>query len=109
MLRIGRTALAGAGLVALMLTLAPAAQACCRPCLGYCGPGVSPSAYCCAGAMPGNACGLTTCGEWLGSQPASQAVGFDPLLLMTPAQAPGESCEQVFPWLAASADQPTVS
>ena len=62
-----------------------------------------------AGAMPGNACGLTTCGEWLGGQPSSQAVGFDPLLLMTPAQAPGESCEQVFPWLAASAEQPTVS
>lgn len=70
MTRIGKAALVTAGLLlstfAMVITTPSPAYACCRPCLGYCGPGVPDSAYCCSGiSEPGNACGFTTCGEWL--------------------------------------------
>ena len=70
MRQLGKAAFVGLGLGLFMLVFAPAAHACCRPCDGYCGqPGVPSTAYCCSGIpVPGNACGFTTCGEWLGSQ-----------------------------------------
>ncbi len=78
MRQLGRMAFVGLGLTLSMLLFAPAAHACCRPCTGYCGePGVPSTAYCCTGIpVPGNACGFTTCGEYLGSQ--ASAAPADP-------------------------------
>lgn len=74
MRRLRKTAFAGFSFALFLLLFSPAAHACCRPCDGYCGqPGVPATAYCCTGIpVPGNACGLTTCGKWLGS-PATAA------------------------------------
>lgn len=90
-------------MVFAVLAFAPAAQACCRPCQGYCEmKGVPADALCCTGIPePGNACGLTTCGEYLeenGIEPAALALS----LLVSPA----ESCEAELPWLAAAEATP---
>lgn len=52
--------------LAVLAMSPPRASACCRPCDGFCGPGVPDSAFCCQGPVPGDACGLTNCGEFLG-------------------------------------------
>ncbi|HEX6902637.1 MAG TPA: hypothetical protein VF789_23155 [Thermoanaerobaculia bacterium] len=65
--RIRKAALFGAALLLSAFAITPPAYACCRPCAGYCGPGVPAGAFCCSGVPePGNACGFTTCGEWGG-------------------------------------------
>lgn len=67
MSRIKKAALfvSSLALVAFSIT-PPRASACCRPCQGFCSNSVPESAFCCQGPVPGNACGLTTCGEYLG-------------------------------------------
>lgn len=64
-------------LLAAVPFFAPAAlaQRCCRSCSGVCStPGIPATAYCCTGvAAPGNPCGTTTCGEWLGPAGVSTA------------------------------------
>lgn len=102
--RIGKALAATFVLLASTLLLAPLAYACCIPCQNFCNqPGVPPTAQCCTGIpVPGNACGLTTCGKWLQGPRSETASVFDSAALVTPAQAPAPSCEQVFPWLAAA-------
>lgn len=85
------------------LAFAPSAQACCRPCEGYCGPGVPLDAFCCSGIPePGNACGFTTCGKWLSQQSRDVASIelFNAIVLAdsTPAE---DACEPALPWLTA--------
>ena len=63
---LSRIALMVALVAGVTLLAAPAAEACCRPCEGFCDGSVSRDTPCCTGIPePGNACGLTTCGKYL--------------------------------------------
>jgi hypothetical protein len=66
MSRIKKAAFFLFSLSLVLLSVTPRASACCRPCEGFCSNAVPESAFCCQGPVPGNACGLTTCGEYLG-------------------------------------------
>lgn len=66
MSQIRKAVLLGLALALSVIALAPApVYACCRPCGLWCLT-ASKDTPCCSGiSSPGNACGLTTCGEWL--------------------------------------------
>jgi hypothetical protein len=60
--------------IVVALAPVPDAGACCTPCQSICTPGVPASTPCCTGIpVPGNACGLTTCGKWWRSLAADTA------------------------------------
>jgi hypothetical protein len=65
MKKVARLLVLCAVLAVVVLSPFPQAGACCTPCSAACQPGVPPSTPCCTGIpVPGNACGLTTCGKW---------------------------------------------
>lgn len=63
---IRKAVLLGLAFALSALALERPVYACCTPCGDWCKT-VSRNTPCCTGIPePGNACGLTTCGKWLG-------------------------------------------
>lgn len=98
---------------ALLLLAAPVAQACCTPCT-WCTDETDPSFVCCTGIpVPGDACGHTTCGQYLCNskkcalaEAAPEAVASF-LLEPAPAVQPAGCQEEVLPpFLAPVVEQP---
>ncbi|HMB52637.1 MAG TPA: hypothetical protein VKU40_04935 [Thermoanaerobaculia bacterium] len=100
---------------ALLLFAAPVAQACCTPCT-WCTDETDPGFVCCTGIpVPGDACGHTTCGEYLCptkkkcalAEAAPEAVASFVLEPVPAAVQPAGCQEEVLPpFLAPLADAP---
>ncbi|HEX2251957.1 MAG TPA: hypothetical protein VHQ65_01655 [Thermoanaerobaculia bacterium] len=92
---LSRIALMVALVAGVTLLAAPAAEACCRPCQGFCDKTIPPSTPCCTGIpVPGDACGLTTCGEYLQGNPDVAVSDAAAATLPTGPQSTEEVCPE---------------